>query len=221
MPEPIIRPYRAEDLPALAEICLLTGDAGGDARHLYANQDLLPDLFARPYALADPGLAFVVDGGSGAVGYILGTADTAGFVRWFRETWVPRVAHRHPLPLGKPGGESRGGPRSDEEFWTVQLHNPEWMLRPELGGYPAHLHIDLLPAYQRRGLGRALMVEFLSALHARGVPGVHLAYATRNTAAGAFYARLGFHPLEVADDGATFVGRGTDPSDQRQLAGLR
>jgi ribosomal protein S18 acetylase RimI-like enzyme len=84
------------------------------------------------------------------------------------------------------------------------------MLLPELAGYPAHLHIDLLPSHQRAGHGRALMERFLGALADRGVKAVHLGMLTANTPARAFYDRLGFHEIPVADPGPlTYLGRST------------
>ena len=45
----------------------------------------------------EPEHAHVVDDGSGtAVGYILGTADTATFARRYRDEWLPATADRYP-----------------------------------------------------------------------------------------------------------------------------
>lgn len=199
---PTIRRYHPDDLAAISDVCMRTGDAGQDARELYPNHDLLPDVFARPYVIAEPELAFVVDDAGVAVGYILGTANTEAYVAWNRDVWLPQVAHRHPLPEGEP--------RNLQERFTVWLHRPEWMLKPELADYPAHLHIDLLPQYQRQGLGRALMTRFLSTLYAAGVAAVHLGYSNVNTNAAAFYRRMGFRVVEVRDAGnGTYVGRST------------
>ncbi|MEV4246775.1 GNAT family N-acetyltransferase [Streptosporangium canum] len=94
---------------------------------------------------------------------------------------------------------------------TVRPYRPERMVLPELAAYPAHLHIDLLPDHQRKGHGRALMNAFLDALHGRGVPAVHLGMVSTNTPARAFYDRLGFHEIPVADSGpVTYLGRRTD-----------
>ncbi|GAA3304552.1 hypothetical protein GCM10020295_55980 [Streptomyces cinereospinus] len=58
--------------------------------------------------------------------------------------------------------------------------------------------------------GRALMHRFLRALADAGVPAVHLSMATANTAARAFYDRLGFRPIDVPDPGpVTYLGRTT------------
>jgi ribosomal protein S18 acetylase RimI-like enzyme len=200
-----IRPFRPGDLPAMYDICLLTGDAGRDATPHYPprDHDLMGTIFAAPYAVLEPELTFIVDDGRGqAVGYLVGTADTAGFVRRYRQEWLPRVADRWPAPQGEPVGQP--------ELMAFLLHTPERMLQPEVAAYPAHLHIDVLPDFQGAGLGRALMETFLAALAARGVPAVHLVMLTANTPARAFYDRLGFHEIPVPDPGpVTYLGRAT------------
>ncbi|MEY9930561.1 ribosomal protein S18 acetylase RimI-like enzyme [Catenulispora sp. GP43] len=198
----IIRQYRPEDREALYEICMLTGNNGGDARAVYRDQELLPDLFAAPYATLEPDLAFVLDDGGRAVGYVLGTSDTERFVRDFRTKWLPEVADRHPLPGGGPG--------TPDAVMTEFLHQPEMMITPALADYPAHLHIDLLPGYQGHGYGRALLTTLFAALNKAGAQKVHLVMSTANTNARAFYDRIGFHEITVPEPGGlTFLGRST------------
>jgi ribosomal protein S18 acetylase RimI-like enzyme len=200
--EPTIRPYRADDRAALYDICVRTAHEGGDSRHIYPDHDLMPSIFAAPYAHLEPELTFVLDDGERAVGYILGTADTAGFVRRYRDEWLPELAARYPAPAAAP--------TTPTEFMIDLMHRPERMIVPEAAAYPAHLHIDLLPEYQGAGHGRALMETFLRALERSGVDAVHLAMVTTNTAARAFYDRLGFQEIDVADPGPlTYLGRST------------
>lgn len=200
---PGLRAYQSGDRAALADICVRTADNGGDSRHLYPDPELMPSIFAVPYVFLEPDLAFVIDDGTGrAVGYILGTADTPGFVTEFRKRWLPLVEDRYPRP--------DGAPRSPSDEMIGLLHNPERMVLPELSGHPAHLHIDLLPDRQRKGYGRELMRTFLAALNAKGVDGVHLSMLTANTPARAFYDRLGFAEIEVPDPGpVTYLVRST------------
>ena len=198
----LIRPYRDSDRDALFDVCMRTAEAGGDARHLYQDQDLLPDIFAAPYAHLEPELAFVVDNGTRAVGYIVGTSDTARFVKEFRERWIPLVRGRHPEPSGRPA--------TPDEHMVALLYRPERMIVPELADYPAHLHIDLLPEYQGRGYGRELAFTLFDALAAAGAPRVHLGMVTANTGARAFYDKIGFHEVPVKDAGVlTYLGRST------------
>ena len=208
-----VRPYRPTDQEALADICVRTADNGGDSTHLYPDPGLMPALFAEPYAHLEPELTFVLDDGCGrAVGYVLGTADTRRFVGAFREIWLPRVADRFP--------ESGGKARTPTGAMTALLYRPERMNLPELHGHPAHLHIDLLPPWQRRGHGRQLMRAFLDALRKKGVPAVHLSMLTANTPARAFYDRLGFQVLDVSDPGPlTYLGRSTEGVEPMGWAG--
>jgi ribosomal protein S18 acetylase RimI-like enzyme len=195
-----VRRYEPRDLAAVREICILTGYQGGDARGVMTDLDLLPDAFAEPYLVHDPGLAFVVDDGGTAVGYIIGTADTVAFTRWFRDSWLPRIAGKHATPPAEI--------RSFEDLILTLAHTPERMVRPELAAYPAHLHIDLLPGYQGQGLGRRLMDAFRHEVSARGIDRLHLSMDPANAAARAFYHRLGFEPIHVASDpDGTYLGR--------------
>ncbi|NMO56738.1 GNAT family N-acetyltransferase [Actinoplanes sp. TBRC 11911] len=189
--QPIIRPYGKQDLDAVYDICVRTGDNGLDARGHFSSDTLLGDVYAAPYVTLEPEHAHILDDGTGrAVGYIIGTADTERFVRRFRAEWLPVVAGRHP----------EGDPRDAGLLW--RLHHPE---QPTLPEYPAHLHIDLLPEAQGRGFGRRLMEAFLSGLRAAGVGGVHLGVSPDNKPARAFYDRLGFTPLD--ESGTTLVRR--------------
>jgi ribosomal protein S18 acetylase RimI-like enzyme len=208
---PTIRPYRgAADREALYEICVLTGDAGRDATALYARPRILPDIFTGPYLELEPELAFVLaDASDRPIGYVLGTADTPRFVARFRHEWLPIVAGDSPSPTAPAEGESRDAQRVRE------LHDPEWMLAPELAGYPAHLHIDLLPEAQGQGAGRALIDTFLAALRKAGVEHVHLGMSAANVGARAFYDRLGFHEIARSDVGL-LLGRGTEPTRGRE-----
>ena len=124
MSSPTIRLYRPEDRDALYDICMRTGDAGGDARGRYQDQTLLPDLFAGPYAALEPDLAFVLDDGGQAVGYVVGTSDTERFARDFQDKWLPTVAARHPLPGGEPG--------TPDALMTEFLYKPELRVHPAL-----------------------------------------------------------------------------------------
>ncbi|MDX2403036.1 GNAT family N-acetyltransferase [Streptomyces microflavus] len=209
-PAGILRPYRPEDRDALFDVCVRTGHEGGDSRHLYPDPDLLPNIFAAPYVALEPELAFVVEDGGRAVGYILGTADTASFVARYRAEWLPGLTSRYPAPVQPQD------PATPAEMMTGLMHDPERMVLPELDNYPAHLHIDLLPSHQRYGYGRALMETFLGALHRQGVPAVHLSMLTSNTAARAFYDRVGFHEIAVPDPGpVTCLGRSTAATPPR------
>lgn len=198
-----VRRYTPADLDSLYDICVRTAEAGGDARGQFDSDRLVGEIFAAPYAILEPEHTHVLDDGSGtAVGYVLGTADTARFVRRYRQEWLPTTLERCPVPPEPPV--------TPTDAMLALHHNPERMIVPKLADYPAHLHIDLLPAWQGRGYGRELMRALLNGLAGAGVPAVHLGMLTTNTGARAFYDRLGFHAIDVPDAGPlTYLGRST------------
>ncbi|KQM82725.1 N-acetyltransferase [Agromyces sp. Leaf222] len=203
---PFIRGYRPEDRADVARICLLTASGGGDATGVYSDDSLMPEVFALPYVTYAPDLAFVVDDGAGrAVGYIIGVADTADFIDWWKREWTPGFTSRHP----SPGAATSHAPKFTEADLLKAGADPERMRIAELGEFPAHLHIDLLPELQGKGFGRRLIDTLRDALAERGVPGVHLSMDPNNTNARAFYDRLGFHELAAHKPSSPLLGIAT------------
>ncbi len=193
-----IRAARAEDAAALDDICIRTGDAGGDATALYAHPDLLADVYLRPYLLLSPDLAFVVAGDDDVpLGYVVGVADTAAFEAACEDRWWPLVRERHPQGSAAPGTRDAA---------LVQLVHEPRRTDPDVATrFPAHLHVDLLPVAQGGGHGRALLERLFAALREREVPGVHLGVGAANARARAFYHHLGFTTLEE-DAGGALLG---------------
>ncbi|GAB3584434.1 N-acetyltransferase [Leifsonia lichenia] len=181
-----IRPYQPGDRDDVYDVCIRTGASGGDATGTYRDDDLIPDVFAGPYATYQPDLAFVVDTGEHVAGYVIAVADSAAFVDWYAREWLPTFSAKYPLDTARDDKE--------REAITFGL-DLQGMLVPELAEYPAHLHIDLLPELQGQGFGRALIRTLLDALRERGVPGVYLRMSPTNHGARAFYEKLGFHEL--------------------------
>ena len=79
------------------------------------------------------------------------------------------------------------------------FYTPERMLLPELDEFPAHLHIDVLPAHQGKGYGRCLITTFLEAAAHAGAKGAHVAVSPVNTRAQSFYLRVGFESLPISN----------------------
>ncbi len=197
-----IRSYEAGDEAAVYDICVRTGDDGQDATGKFADARLLADVYAAPYLYLEPELAFVLADGGRAVGYVIGTADTATFVGSYRHQWLPRLASARPAP--GPGPIADGA--TPDEYLLAALYQPERMLSPVVKDFPAHLHIDVLPAYQGGGHGRRLIETFAGAVARAGAPGLHVAVSPTNTRAHGFYLRVGFEKLAFAGGGAYFYG---------------
>lgn len=190
---PVVRAVRGADREGLYEVCLRTGWHGGDASAHCQDRTLLGDIFAGPYVTLEPGLVFVAEDGLGVVGHVVGAADTPAFASRTESAWWPVLRRRHPLP--DPADERPAA------CLVRALHQGVPTDMPFVHRYPAHLHMGLLPRGQRRGLGTALMQRLLSALQARGAPGVHLGVSALNPGAIAFYEAQGFETLEAHEWG--------------------
>ncbi|KAF2445916.1 acyl-CoA N-acyltransferase [Karstenula rhodostoma CBS 690.94] len=170
-------------------------------------------LWYKAYVYLTPSTCFVLDDGSGrAVGYIIGTPDTAAFAKRWRETFTPVVDPK----LVPPPGPQANDPEMETELvkgLRREVHHAECSMlqsRPRLlSVYPAHLHINILPEFTGQGWGPKLMSAFLSTITQLGACGVHLGMVATNDGARRFYERLGFEVCgEVLDGGVSGeVGR--------------
>jgi len=195
-----IRPYQPADLADLYRICLLTADSGGDGTALFHDPRLPGDLFAAPYGIFQPSLAFVATDAEGVGGYVLGALDSVEFEDRLARDWLPTLRERYPEP----------GPAGDrwarERQFTEIVHHRHPLPASLAERYPSHLHIDLLPRLQGRGLGRQLVGRLTAALREQGSPGVHLLVGLSNQRAPGFYAHVGFTELPPGISGVrTFV----------------
>ena len=182
-----LRRVADEDRPALYEICLRTGNVGGDARRLYRHPDLLGHIYVGAYVELAPKCCLVVEDEGGVGGYVVGVCDTRAFEEACASSWWPPLQRRYPLSLATASPAERARLR--------QLHAPQLTPAALSGSYPAHLHINLLPRLQRQGWGRRLIDRFRGLAAEQGAKALHLIVADENTRACAFYRRYGFREL--------------------------
>lgn len=188
----IIRPYRPADLEDLYRICLLTGDSGQDASAIYQDPRLVGHLYAAPYGVLCPDMAFVVEDDEGVGGYILGALDTRDFEARLDADWFPKLRPHYADPIGTP-----------PEHWSADqrgaylIHRPFHASRRVVSPFPSHLHIDLLPRLQGQGLGKRLIDLWLKTAAERGSHGVHLGVSRANERAIRFYLAYGLDQLDL------------------------
>ena len=200
-----VRPYRPGDL---ADLYWIADAADPDG---CADAKLVGQVFAAPYAMFSPTTVFVVEDEAGIGGYIVGTPDTRAFEARLEADWWPALRAEHADPTGRP---HEGWTRDDVMVWLI--HHMRRAPAEAVADYPAHLHINLLPRLQGRGIGRRLMERWLEAVRAEGAAGAHLSVGPDNVRAIAFYGRCGFRPFEVAAmKGALWFGLKLDPQTRR------
>jgi GNAT superfamily N-acetyltransferase len=186
-----IRAFRPADLDELYSICLATGAGGGDASALYRDPKLVGHVYAAPYAHLSPRTAFVVEDADGVGGYIVGVPDTRDFEARLEAEWWPALRQIYPDPSGTPRID-----RCADQFMSYKIHHPDRTAEEIVGPYPSHLHINLLLRLRGQGVGRQLMMRWLSAVRDMGSRGAHLAVGAANRRAIRFYRACGFHDLE-------------------------
>lgn len=191
-----LRPPQPADLPGAYHVCLKTGDYGKDGEPFYRDDpEALGRVFVGPYLVFEPDLARILEDDQGICGYVLAAMDSRSFYARYESEWRPELCRRFPAPSGDPSGWTR------VQHIHQVYHQPDYFCPEPYEQYPSHLHIDLLPRAQGRGLGRAMMGLMLDLLRQRGSPGAHLGVSLPNVAAQAFYRKLGFRPLIQVGEG--------------------
>lgn len=163
-----------------------------------------------------PETCFVLDDGTGrAIGYCIGTADTTSFVQKWRDSFVSTIDPRI-VPHQDVQTDNATMEKVEVKGYRSAVYNANCSTLqdyPELlQSYPAHMHIDILPEYQRKGHGTALIHEYFRAAKSAGARGVHLGMVLSNSSARSFYERMGFdacpHVLDGGKSGLRGVNEG-------------
>lgn len=191
-----LRPYRPDDLAALYDICLVTGDGGRDASSLHNDGKLVGHIYSAPYGVIEPARAIVAEDDGGVAGYIVGTFDTDAFAAKLEREWWPALRAQYADPALDLTAADR------ERVATImQPHqNP-----PDIvAEYPAHVHMNLLPRTRGQGVGLALLRRWVEQARAAGVPGIHLGASASNAGGIAFWQKGGFVPLRSDERTAWF-----------------
>ncbi|EPS35058.1 hypothetical protein H072_11431 [Dactylellina haptotyla CBS 200.50] len=208
-----VRPVNPEkDSDALFDVCKKTV---GPALRTGTPNLIAPYIWNVPYIRMCQDYCFAVDNGDGnAVGYVICAPDTPTYVRRFAEEYIPVLESLDPI-LKKPAMDPPADWGKDLALGVLQcLYTPEHMLNSDyprlLEEYPAHLHIDILPDFQRKGFGKKLMEALWTRLREDKIPGVHLVMEGGNTEALKFYLAIGFSKFDDVVNGGKSGETGKD-----------
>jgi ribosomal protein S18 acetylase RimI-like enzyme len=186
-----VRPYQPHDLDDLYRICVQTADSGRDATAIFRDPRLPGHVYAAPYAVFEPSLAWVAQDAVGVGGYVVAALDSQAFEQRLERDWWPALRARYPEPPPEAAEELP----LPERHALENIHHP-WGTDGKLAErYPSHLHINLAPRLQGRGIGRSLITTLISGLRDLGSPGVHLVVGRGNVRAAGFYRHVGFTEL--------------------------
>lgn len=188
-----IRKYQDKDKENLRKICIATAPSQKSKK----GEKLLTLLYNDYYTECESDNCFVLtDENDDAVGYIICAQNFDAYRDTFMEKYLPQVKK---LSFFKYL-EKKLSLRTFEAKYSV--------------GYPAHLHIDILPGFTGKGSGSRLIEALLSQLCKKNVPGVMLGVGIKNTRAIKFYKGNGFWELVTVPGMCVFMGKKLTPGEK-------
>lgn len=172
MSEVCIRKYKTEDKENLRYICRET--AGEYFRKSEKLLDAVPIIYSDYFTENEPENIFVIaDGDDRAVGYIICSSDYGLFMKQMHKKYIPQAVKCHigmlPVCLG---------------YFTAMRYDGR--------KNGTHLHIDILPEYQHKGLGTELINTLRNHLYEKGIDRLSVNTIDRNESAYKFYMKYGF-----------------------------
>ena len=193
-----IRPARPEDLDGYYVVSLATGDAGRDAAALYEDGRMMGHVYSAPYLILSPETCLTLADSGTVMGFVVGALDTRAFEARLEREWWPDLRRRYPDPGAVPISE-----RTPDQRRAAMIHYPSETPDSVVSEFPAHCHLNLLPAAQGRGFGRALFDRWRAENQAGSV---HIATHAGNSGGIAFWGRLGFGALPVDSARTVWMG---------------
>jgi len=179
-----IRKVEEEDEAALIDICFITGDP--TLKQIFHDKQLFGMFWCLYYVWFESENCFVaVDSETNkAIGYIFSTKDTVKQEEQFKIKMTQKIkAKRKELKLRTLRS------RIYTYFIINKIHTRK--RKTLYRNYPAHLHIDILPQYQRKGIGHRLMQTLEKHLKNNNIIGYHLEVGADNKLGISFYQKYG------------------------------
>jgi Acetyltransferases len=167
----VIREATLSDLPEVRRICLATCTDS----YLLSHPKVLYLLYADYYLIEETTHCYVTIQEGHLVGYILSSLSRKDFAKKMKARYLPLLK------------------KSDPHFY--HLRKAYLVAMHFWPSYPAHLHIDIDPAYQHQGIGTLLMQTLLVNLRLQHVKGVSLSVSKTHPHAIAFYRQNRFQIL--------------------------
>ena len=177
-----IRPYKEKDKEDVRFTCLNSEGPSQDGERI---NNFVLNTYCDYYLEKEPYNCFVaVDDNDKAIGYVICTENYDRYYKCFLKEYVPRLKFDIILRF-----------RARYSSIPQRKHKDE---------YPAHLHIDVLPEYQRQGVGHMLVDALCAHLKTKGVKGVMLTTGKDNVKGRGFYKKYGFDEIEIYKDDAVY-----------------
>lgn len=178
-----IRPYEERDRDNLRSVSVITGGNPKKEKDKKAKWYMFLDY----YIEKEPDCCFVAANDKDeAVGFAIASTNYEQYEKTYRALYLKKLTQQR-LVYGL-------------------YKNFELILSRKLGKkYPAHLHIDINPEYQRMGLGHKLMDALILQLHQKDVSSVFLVVGNKNEKGINFYTKYGFDRVSTFFNGIVYA----------------
>ncbi len=178
-----IRPYEEKDNESVRFVCL---NSEGPSKSSKSTQHFVLTTYCDYYLEKEPHNCFVAEDECGNIaGYIICSENYDRFREIFLREYLPRIPKYNLF-------------RRISATLSTELHA---VYKNE---YPAHLHIDVLPEYQRMGIGHKLTDALSAHLKQKNIKGVMLTVNASNKKGVGFYKKYGFTFLEERKGSAAY-----------------
>lgn len=179
----IIRPYEEKDKENVRFVCL---NSEGPCKSSKRGINFALAVYCDYYIENEPENCFVAADDDGRViGYVICAEDFDSFKEAFISNYYPKIKK----------WEYRRRKSALRSIIPHEKYKEE---------YPAHLHIDVLPEYQRMGLGHKLTDALLEHLKKKGIKGIMLTTWIGNKKGRGFYDKYGFSLLSEMKNCAVY-----------------
>lgn len=173
-----IRPYASQDRENVRFVHL---NSDGPCKSSKRGINFSLAVYCDYYIEKEPGNCFVAaDENNRAIGYILCAEDFDEFYPVFVNEYYTKIKK----------WEYKRRASALRSVISHEKYKAE---------YPAHLHIDILPEYQRMGLGRQLMDALCEHLRQKNIKGIMFTVWHKNYNAIKFYEKYGFTLIETKE----------------------
>jgi ribosomal protein S18 acetylase RimI-like enzyme len=219
MPRPdhsadLVRAYRTTDRQAVHFIAAETAFFGTAAEAYLDDRRILSDAVYGYYTDFESEHVLIAEHESQPVGFLTGCYDTVRQLRIWRRLILPKLA------LSVVTGRYYLGRRTLRyAVSAIRAVARNEIPAADLHLYPAHLHVNIMPAARGLGLGERLLVTYLNQLWRDRIAGVHLHTTSLNIAACHLYRKAG---MQLLSSRATLLWAGFTPERvENRLYGLR
>lgn len=187
-----IRKFQPKDREALLQIGADTAFFGAPIENYMDDRRIFMDAFYAYYTDYEPEYAWVVCNEDQLGGFLTGSVNPERHRNMTSRRIFPAVLWNLICGKYKVGRKTW---RYIHAVFGAWRRNEFASVDEEM--YPAHLHINLLPAWRRQGMGRRLIEVYLNQLIEADVPGVHLQTTSLNIDACRLYEKVGFKLLDA------------------------